>query len=51
MTHLKYREQGGEGKDWEFWISRGKLFYIGWINSKVLLYTQGTVFNLLLFSP
>ena len=45
------REQGGEGKDWEFWISRGKLFYIGWINSKVLLYTQGTVFNLLLFSP
>jgi len=27
----------GEGKDWEFEISRGKLLYIGWRNNKVLL--------------
>ena len=25
------------GTDWEFGVSRGKLLYIGWINSKVLL--------------
>ena len=41
-TH-KDREQacgcqgGGEGADWEFGISRCKLLYLGWINSKVLL--------------
>ena len=34
-------EGGREGKDWEFGISRGKLLYIGWINSKVLLYSSG----------
>ena len=27
--------------DWEFEISRGKLLYIGEINSKVLLYSTG----------
>ena len=32
---------GGEGVDWEFGISRCKLLYIGWINSKVLLYSTG----------
>ena len=31
----------GEGKDWEFGISRCKLFYIRWINNKVLLYGTG----------
>ena len=32
---------GGGGKDWEFGISRCNLLYIGWINSKVLLYSTG----------
>ena len=27
--------------DWEFEISRCKLFYIEWINNKVLLYSTG----------
>ena len=27
--------------DWEFEISRWKLLYIRWINSKVLLYSTG----------
>ena len=33
--------KGGSGgeKDWEFWINRCKLLYIGWINNKVLLYS------------
>ena len=34
-------EDGWGGKDWEFRISRCKLLYIGWINSKVLLYSTG----------
>ena len=33
--------KGGEGKDWEFGISRYKLLYIGWVNNKVLLYSTG----------
>ena len=33
--------KGKGGKDWEFGISRGKLLYIGWINSKFLLYSTG----------
>ena len=32
---------GGGGKDWEFEVSRCKLFYIGWIDKKVLLYSTG----------
>ena len=49
QTH-RYREQtcdcqGGEGvggqMDWEFGISRCKLWYIGWINNNVLLYSTG----------
>ena len=32
---------GGGEKDWELWISRCKLVYIGWINNKVLLYSTG----------
>ena len=34
-------EGAGEGKDWEFGISRCKLLYIEWINDKVLLYSMG----------
>ena len=33
--------EGGGGMDWEFGISRCKLLYIEWINSKVLLYNTG----------
>ena len=33
------REVGG--KDWEFGVSGCKLVYIGWIKSKVLLYSTG----------
>ena len=40
-----YGCQGGgksrEGIVWEFGISRCKLLYIEWINSKVLLYSSG----------
>ena len=50
-TH-RYREQTienelpkaegvGEGKGWEFGISRCKLVYIKQINNKVLLYSTG----------
>ena len=34
---------GGGEKDWEFWVSRCKRVYIGWINSKVLLYTGNSI--------
>ena len=34
-------EGEGEGKDWEFGISRCKLLYIEWINNKDLLYSIG----------
>ena len=46
QTH-RHREQTGDfqgqggWKDWEFGISKYKLLYIGWINSKVLLYITG----------
>ena len=33
-------EVGGEEMDWEFGISRGKLLYIGWINSKVHVHSN-----------
>ena len=35
------RGGGGEGKDWEFGISRCKLFYIDGVNNKVPLYNTG----------
>ena len=36
------RESSTGGEDWEFRISRYKLLYfIGWINNKVLLYSTG----------
>ena len=34
-------EGGGSGMDQEFGISRGELFYRGWKNNKVLLYSTG----------
>ena len=48
QTH-RHREQpcgcqgggGGGGMDWEFGISRCKLVYREWINSKVLLHSTG----------
>ena len=33
-------EVGGEEMDREFGISRGKLLYIGWINSKVHVHSN-----------
>lgn len=33
-------EVGGEEMDWEFGINRGKLLYIGWINSKVHVHSN-----------
>ena len=33
------REGHGGRMDWEFRISRCKMFYIEWINNKVLLYS------------
>ena len=38
---------GGRGMDWEFEISRCKLAYIEWINSKVLPYSPGNYINIL----
>ena len=32
-------EGDGGGMEWEFGVSRCQLLYIGWINSKVLLYS------------
>ena len=48
QTH-RHREQtcgcqaegSGGAKEWECGISRCELLYIGWINSKVLLYSTG----------
>ena len=34
-------EGDGGGMDWEFGISRCKLFYTEWINNKVLLHGTG----------
>ena len=41
---LMGRGHGG-GMNWEFGISRCKLVYIEWINSKVVLYIQYPVIN------
>ena len=48
-NRLRPREQicgcrgggGREGMKWEFGVSRGTVSYMGWINSKVLLYSIG----------
>ena len=39
LQFTKGRGEAGGGKHWELWISRCKLVYKGWINSKVLLYS------------
>ena len=47
LTDVENRLQATSGKagwgemDWEFVISKYKLLYIHWINSKVLLYSTG----------
>ena len=47
-TDLWSPKDGGEGgRDWKFEMSRFKLFYIKWINNKVLLIAQGNIFNIL----
>ena len=33
--------RGGSGMDWEFGVSRFKLFHLEWINNEVLLYSTG----------
>ena len=33
--------------DWEFGLGRPKLLLAGWINDKVLLIAQGTIFKIL----
>ena len=38
---------GGSGMDWEFRVSRCELLHLERINNKVLLYSTGSVFNLL----
>ena len=38
---LPRRRAGRGGKEWKSRASRGKLLNIGWINSKVLLYSMG----------
>ena len=38
---LPRRRAGRGGKEWKSRASRGKLLNIGWINSKVLLYSTG----------
>ena len=38
---------GWGGMECEFGISRDKLLYTGWINSKVLLNSTATIFNIL----
>lgn len=39
--------RAGRGMGWEFGVSGYKLCHLGWINNKVLVYTQGTIFNIL----
>ena len=34
--------RGGGGMEWEFGVSRCKLFHIEWLNNKVLLYSTGS---------
>ena len=36
----------GEGKDWKFRINRCKLLHLGWINSKILLWSTGNYIHI-----
>ena len=40
-------EERERGVDWEFGVGRCKLLLIEWINTKILLYSIGTISNLL----
>ena len=40
-------KRGRKGMEWEFGISRCKLVYTRRINNKVLLYSTGSIFNIL----
>ena len=46
-TDLWFPRRGGGGMDWEFGVSKCKLFYIEWINDKALLYSTGNYIHLL----
>ena len=41
------RRWGGSGLDWESGVNRCKLFYLDWISNGIMLYSPGTVSNLL----
>ena len=41
---------GGARKYWEFGICKCKLLYIGWINSKALLYSTGNCIQYLVIN-
>ena len=34
-------EWGGNGRDWEFGVSRRKLLHLEWMGNEVLLYSRG----------
>ena len=36
-----HRGEGGNGMDWEFGVSRCKLFHLEWISDEVLLWSTG----------
>ena len=44
------RRGGGREKNWEFEVGRCKLFYIGWINNKVLMYNTGSCIQYLVIN-
>ena len=39
-------ERRGSGMDWEFGVSRYKLFHLEWMSNEVLLYSTGTSIQL-----
>ena len=48
---VEKREEGGEGMDWEFGISRCKLVYLELIKNKVLLYSTGNYIQYPVINP
>ena len=38
--------ESGEGMDWAFGVSRGRLLDTEWVSNKVLLYRQRTMFSI-----
>ena len=41
QTCVAKGQRGGRGIDWEFGVSRCKLFHLEWISDAVLLYSTG----------